>query len=237
MRRWAGNAAGFGIAEDSVSKQPALPALVLLAALLCLTGCGSDAGGGGLIVPESPLPFPDTPDKLMENFLTAYESMSFTEFTRMTDPAFVTILQQSTTTRFPTVGTTLDILEEKRIHERMFSRQSVVDPLGTTVVGIQAIEFRTFARQSVWATSLPGDAISNTTNALYDVDILLDRGPTVSLLKVQGTIRFYVSPRDSVVGGVPRPYYRMVGQVDLTEPGIDKASQVTAWGTVKALFR
>lgn len=53
----------------------------------------------------------------------------------MTDLAFATILQQSTTIRFPTVGTTLDILEEERIHERMFSRQSVVDPLGSTAAG------------------------------------------------------------------------------------------------------
>lgn len=221
-----------------MNKQHTIQALVLLAALLCLTGCGdSDVGGGGLIVPESSLPFPDDPDKLMRNFLTTYESMNFTEFTRMTAPAFVTVLQQSTTTRFPTVGTTLDVLEEKRIAERMFSRQSVVDPLGSTVPGIQTVEFLTFARQSAWTTSPPGDAIPNTTNALYDVELRLDRGQTASMLAVLGTIRFYVTQRDSVVGGAHRPYYQMVGQVDLTDPGFDKALRLTAWGTVKALFR
>jgi hypothetical protein len=232
-----GDAAGFFIAEDAVSKQHTYQALVLLAVLLCLTGCGSDAGGDDLIIPESPLPFPDTPDKLMQNFLTTYESMNFTEFTRMTDPAFVTILQQSTTTRFPTVGTTLDVLEEKRIHGRMFSRQSVVDPLGSTVPGIQIIEFLTFARQSAWTTSPPGDAIPNTTTALYDVELRLDRGQPASMLAVLGTIRFYVTQRDSVVRGAHRPYYQMVGQVDLTDPGFDKALRLTAWGTVTALFR
>lgn len=207
----------------------------MLAALTVLVGCVHEdpfippAGTPGL-------PFPDTPDQLMQNFRTAYETMDITEITRLMDPTFVTILQQVTTTRFPAVGPTLDVLEETRIHERMFSKQSVVDPVGLTVPGIQTINFQTFECVDTWAPSLWTDPIPNTTCARYDVTILFDRGGSFAEVKARGMIKFYVMQRDSVVAGVDRPYYRMVGQLDLTQDS-GKASQTTAWGTVKAFFR
>lgn len=228
----------FDIAEEPVNRRHALPTLVLLAMLICLVGCGGmESSGVDPVVPETRLPFPDTPDKLMQNFQTTYETMSFAELTAMMDTDFRTILQHTTIDRFPTVGPTLDVPEETRIHERMFSGQSVVDPLGSTVPGIGTIQFQTFVRRGEWAVSPPGDAIPNTTNALFDVVFLLDRGQAYSTLKVQGAIRFYVTDHDSTVNGVTRPYYRMLGQVDLTSSQFGKGTESVAWGTVKASYR
>lgn len=226
-----------------MGKQPAVRALVLLVALVCLTGCGDkDDGGDGLIVPETRLPFPDTADKLMQNFQTTYETMNFTELTRMMDPAYFTVLKESTCSTFPDVGTTLDLEEETRIHERMFSMRDVTDPQGNLVAGIQAIAFQLFQRQGSWGQSPANEPIPNAEYALYDVVLVFDRGQAESALIVQGAIKFFVAHRDSVVGGVPKSYYRMIGQMDLTwdqknDRPSGKGTENNAWGSVKALFR
>jgi FlaG/FlaF family flagellin (archaellin) len=189
-----------------------------------------------------PVVFPDTPDKLMANFQVIYEEMHFGEFMKMLHPQYVMFLQESTQNQFPDVGPTLDFEEERRIAERMFSGQDVTDPNGALVPGVQAVIFQTFQRQGAWTGSPANDPIPNTELALYDAVILVDRGGGHTLLKVQGTLKFYASARDSLVGGVTRPYYRLRGQTDLT---IDTASgalpatatESVAWGSVKALFR
>jgi hypothetical protein len=222
----------------------AVQALVLVAALIGLLGCGEiDDGGDILLVPEpQPFLFPDTPDKLLRNFQTTYETMNFTEFNRMTDPAFFTILKESTYAAFPDVGPTLDAQEEIRIHERMFSMQDVTDPQGRLVNGIQAISFQAFQREGPWSPSAAGDQIPNAEYAVYDVVLVFDRGRNYSALLVQGAIKFYVSHRDTMINGVTRPYYRMRGQLDLTwdqKVGAagDKGVESNTWGSVKALFR
>lgn len=192
-----------------------LLALTLVAAGGCIfspepdkpcEGCGT----------EPPLPFPDTADKLMTNFQTVYEQMDFANLAKMLHPQYVTILQESTYNQFPDVGTTLDLEEELRIHERMFSKQDQTDPDGILVPGVQSIAFQTFERQGVWSVSPANDQIPNAEFALYDVVFLFDRGAGHTILKVQGAIKFYVDKRDSVVSGVTKPYYQMRGQVDLT---------------------
>jgi hypothetical protein len=195
--------------------------LVLTLALAAGGGCifspkpdkpceGPDCGGG------TPLVWPDTPDKLMGNFQIVYEQTDFANFARMLHPQYVTILQESTYNQFPDVGFTLDLEEELRIHERMFSKQDVTDPEGRLVPGIQSIAFRTFQRQGAWSDSPPNDQIPNARFALYEVQFLFDRGAGHTILKVEGSIKFYVVARDSMLNGVPKPYYRMRGQVDLT---------------------
>lgn len=186
--------------------------------------------------------FPDTPDRLMQNVQATYEAMNLLALQHTLGPDHVTILQQSTQTRFPGVGSTLDRDQELRAHERLFSRQAVVDPLGNLVPAILSVQFQTFVRQSAWAPSPAWDPIPGTMCALYDVVVLWDRGRSLSTIKTQGQIRFYVTERDSVVAGVTKPYYELRGQTDLTleEPGPPPpgkaATETTAWGTVKALF-
>jgi len=189
---------------------------------------------------EQGLPFPDSADKLMQNFQTLYEQMDYQEFLKMIHPDYVMILRTSTVTEFPDVGTTLDVSEEQRIHERMFSKHDVMDPHGYLVPGVQSIRFQTFIRQGTWGTSPPNDPIPNAEFALYDAVILLDRGQSYSTLKVQGAIKFYVTHRDSVAGSANRPYYQMYGQVDLSldwAASQGKAIESLSWGTVKCLFR
>ncbi|MBK8167986.1 MAG: hypothetical protein IPK64_18735 [bacterium] len=189
-----------------------------------------------------PVVFPDTPDKLMANFQLIYEEMHVGEFMKMLHPHYVMFLQQSTYNEFPDLGTTLDLDEERRIAERMFSGLDVTDPNGALVPGVDAILFQTLQRQGAWTGSPANDPIPDAEFALYDTVILVDRGAGYTLLKVQGALKFYVAAHDSLVGGVTTPYYRLRGLVDLTNDtgrGVvaDKATESIAWGAVKALFR
>lgn len=212
-----------------------LPAVLMM---LALAGCGDSVIVDNFDIPEpSPLPFPDTPDQLMANFQTTYEQMDFAKLFRLLHPDFECVLQQSTVNEFPDVGPTLDIMEELRIHERLFSKRDVTDPVGVLVPAIQVISFQTFARQGAWGAAPPTDQFPDAENALYDVVVLFNRGQTFSTLKVQGSLRFYVTHRDSTVGGVTKPYYQMLGQRDLTTDQKAMGQESSCWGSVMAIFR
>ena len=165
------------------------------------------------------LPFPGSPDVLMQNFQTIYETRDYDEYVKIMHPDFLTILQDETIQDFPDVGETLDVNEELRIHQRMFSGDAVTDPNGDLVPGVTTISFSRFINLETWAVSPPTDIIPNAEWALYDVEFLFDRGQTYSTLKVEGTIKFYVTSRDSMHQGSLRQYYQMIGQVDLTSSG------------------
>lgn len=179
--------------------------------------------------------FPDTPDKLMENFLTMYETMNPAALAPLLHPQYVMILQESTYMQFPSVGTTLDPAEEQRIHERMFGGTNVTDPDGALVPAIEDITFPYFARSGAWGTSLPSDQIPDTPYALYEVEIWMDRGVGHTILKTTGYLKAYVAAVDTVVAGETRSCYRLRGLVDLTLD--NKASESFSWGSSKALFR
>lgn len=179
--------------------------------------------------------FPDSPDKLMMNFQSMYTSMNENALAPMLHEDYVMLLQPSTYAQFPDVGTTLDIVEEQRIHERMFSGLNQTDPLGTLVPAIVGITFQTFARQGTWSTSSPTDPIPDTAYAVYDVVILLSRGSLYSTLKAQGSLKVYVAATDSSLAGEYRQYYRMRGMMDLTSD--NKSVETSSWGSIKAVFR
>ncbi len=209
-------------------------------ALLSSAGCGKSSTTPDPVVPD-PMEFPSTADIAMQNFQLAYETMDPALLATVTHPQSIIILQQSTQNNFPDVGETLDRQEQIRIAERMFSRQDVTDPVGMLVPAVQTIQFQTFQRAGIWATSLPTDAIPNTECALYAVQFLFDRGQTRSTLKITGNIKFYVSHRDSTAAGVTRPYYQVIGQADLTDEDPraphEKGEESWSWGSIHAFFR
>ncbi len=181
------------------------------------------------------LPFPDSPEKLMANFQTIYETMQVYDYLRTMHPDFLTILQQETTDEFPDVGTTLSRYEEQNVHKRMFSTQAVTDPQGNLVPGVQAIVFDVFQQMAPWETTDPDGLFPDAFWAPYQVSILWDRGQNFSTMRVEGVINFYVVSRDFEYKDEAGQFFQMIGQLDLTNIG--KATEGTSWGTVKALFR
>lgn len=213
-----------------------IPALAMTIALAGLTGCNNEDPITPPVAAPG-LPFPDTPDKLMANFQTIYETKDYESFRDMLCPDFMTILQERTVARYPDVGSTLDVAEERRIHGRMFAGQSVRDPDGVVVPGVTGIEFLVFEPVGTWTQSQPGDQFSGDEWRMYNVIIMLDCSESGYTHDVQGQIKFYATHRDSTLNGVTKPYYQMSGQMDLTLDQFGKGIESSAWGTVKALFR
>ena len=181
------------------------------------------------------LPFPDSPEKLMANFKTIYETMEVYDYLRTMHPDFLTILQSSTMDEFPDVGPTLSRYEEQNVHKRMFSTQAVTDPDGNLVPGVSTIVFDVFQQLAPWETADPDGLFPDALWAPYQVSILWNRGQTFSTLRVEGIINFYVVSRDIEYKDEARQFFQMIGQVDLTDS--NKATEGTSWGTVKAIFR
>lgn len=206
-------------------KTKSLLLLVVAAAMLAMgTGCIFSPDQPPNDIPPRPgttVPFAGSEDVLMDNFRLAYETMDFNIYRDMLHPDFITLLQASTTSQFPDVGTTLDVSEELRIAERMFSGNALTDPVGNLVPGISNISFDLFQQNGTWADTGPNDVVPNARFALYDVVFLFDRTGD-STLRVQGQIKFFVTSRDSLHNGVDRAYWQMLGQQDLTDsaPGI-----------------
>ena len=213
--------------------------VLMLAVLLAASGCSDEeksplTPGTEDNIPDSSLPFPDTPEQLMANFQKIYETRDVDEYQLILDPAFETILQQATIDEFPNVGAKLDVTEENRIHERMFSGNDLEDADGNFLPAVLHFSFSQFRVLVDWGESLPTDPIPNTLSALYEVEILVDRGQSFSTLIVKGQIRFYVTTAEGRLNGQPKTYYRLVGQLDLTN--INKDVGEVAWGFLKALF-
>lgn len=199
-----------------ITKKFLLPALMVL--LLVQPGCifSPDDDPDDNVTPPVVLPFPGTKDQVMANFRTIYENMDIAGFRNLLHPDYLTILQQSTIDAFPDVGETLDINEELQIHERMFSGQSGTDHLGELTNPISSIVFQDPEQVTNWDVSPADDRIPNADFARFNVLFEFFRtGDTT--LQVKGDIIFYLTSRDSLHEGIIKPYYQMIGQVDLTE--------------------
>ncbi len=208
-------------------------AVVALAAMMILAGC-SDDDDPVKVVPDPPIGA-GSPDELVAQFLAAYGAMDLDNYLALLDPEFLMVLGEDTIDDFPDVGTTLDFTEEERIHQRMFSGESVTDPNGDFVPGVQTIFFSRFTALAAWSPSDDPDRFPETVWASYQVEIHFDRGQQFSTLRVIGMVKIYAKAHDVMVDGEEKTYYLMAGMVDLT--GFGKGVEVESWGSVKALFR
>lgn len=180
--------------------------------------------------------FPDTPDHVMTDFRLAYGNGDLSLLANLLHPDHITVLQQVTTDAFPAVGARLVMTEERRINQRMFSGQDLVDPEGQPVPALTSIWLSSFYRLGDWELSPATDPIPDVLCANYYVFVEWGRAWPHPAMRTQGTVKFYVTSEDTVVAGLKRPRYRVRGQMDLTSTD-KRATENACWGSVKALFR
>ncbi|MEN8007374.1 MAG: hypothetical protein ABFS42_10190 [Candidatus Krumholzibacteriota bacterium] len=208
-------------------------AVTVLAGMLILAGC-SDDDDPVRVIPD-PVAGPESPDELVALFRDAQETRDPEKYMALLDPEFLMVLQEATTQEFPSVGTMLDLSEESRIHERMFSGDNLTDPDGDFIPGVADISFSVFSAQANWSPTDDEDNFPGTVWTSYEVSLLWDRGQDFSTLRVNGTVKIYAKAHEVVVGGTNQTYYLMAGMVDLTNLG--KSTEENSWGKVKAIFR
>ena len=205
-----------------------------LAGMMILAGCSDD--DDPVVVPDpDPSIGPESPDELVAQFQTVYESMDVEKYVALLDPGFLMYLQEETIINFPDVGTTLDFAEEERIHQRMFSRENLTDPNGSFVPGVQTITFNVFKALAAWSLSDDVDRFPDTVWTSFEVEILFGRGQQYWTSKVTGMVKIFARPHTLMADGEEKTTYLMAGMVDFTSYG--KVGEDSSWGIVKALYR
>jgi len=206
--------------------------ILSFATLLIVSGCNDDEPVRVVPVPDVG---PESPEELMVRFEDAYAAMDPVKCMALLDQDYLMILSTLTTKQFPDVGTTLDYATEERIHNRMFSGEPVTDPLGNLIPSVKTIEFRVLKALDAWGRVGEGDRFPGTVWAPFEVELLFDRGPENSVLKLSGVVKINARSHEIMVGSKTFTYFLMAGMTDLTYSG--KGVEDTPWGTVKATYR
>lgn len=211
-----------------------LIALLMLGLLLIGAGCSEDEGPNP-VAPVEPTVEPRTPVELLHSFQTAYETKSAEDYLALLDPAFLFLLQNDTTARFPELGANLDFAEEERVHIRLFSGEAVVDPDGVVQQPVLGVAFQHFRALDAWRSTDDPARFPDAEWAPYEVDFLFDCGQQFSTYKATGMIKVYVRAYTRMNNGKEITYYKLAGMVDLTQSG--KGVEDTSLGLIKALYR
>jgi len=196
---------------------PLLLVLPLLAAGGCLFSPDDDnsppGGGGG----NEGLPFPGTPDQLIENFQTVYEARDFLVYTeQILHPQYTFVLQEQTVEDFGLPDNLYEYEDEVVIAQKLFSESP-----GSNGQVITQIDVERMQPQGVWQDVDDSDqyfgGIENAQRRTYDVKLVLFvQGQNLQLI-VEGNVIFYVAGTEVEYQGQTRLYYQLLGQWDFTQ--------------------
>jgi hypothetical protein len=200
--------------------------------LFLFAGCNEDDPVG---VTEDPPVEPPTAQALLEYVMTAYEDMDKDLYLALLDPDFLFVLRPETAARFPALGPELDVVEEERIHRRMFSGEQVTDPDGDRQPAVRQIGWPHFQALDDWVESDDVDRFPGTFWAPFAVDLIVDCGQGFATFQAAGVVKVYVREHARLAGNEEITYYKLAGIMDLTES--DKGVERTPWGLIKALYR
>ena len=143
-------------------------------------------------------------------------------------------LQSRAVADYPDLGPAIELAEALRIHERLFLRQDVTDPNQQPVRAVQAIAFQTFSEAGCLDPAAPGSTYPGTVRPGMTWSCCWIAAELYSTMKVQGTLRFHVAERDTVVNGVAGTYCRLRAITDLTMDDGAVAGAAGSTGTDKA---
>ena len=186
--------------------------------------------------PEYTLPFPDTPDQLMENFETAYAGMDLAVYRdEVLAETYDFVLTAETVEEFELPDNVFDRDEELAIAQKMFSDQPNQNGVVVSNIQIQSLQ-----PQGAWLAVPDTDPyFGNQPGVLlrsYDILCYFNAQGGDFRYEVRGNQLFYVVPDTVMHEGVMTPRYRLRGQLDQTGAIGPKSTESTTWGTVKALY-
>ena len=194
--------------------------LLALVLLIAPAGCifSPDEGGDGP-PPKEPLPWPETQEQLMANFVTAYEKMDIDYYREVIHQDFRIYLSQQTIDDFDT-GDYFDYDTEVQIARNMFSGNAITRDNGSIEPGITGFQFTYLTQATSWEPTPADDRIPNARRALYNLELYINRTEGAPRLRIGGgdggQIEFYLRNIPQESQGRMRDRWWMVGQVDYT---------------------
>jgi hypothetical protein len=183
------------------------------------------AAGGCIFSPDNngpednppvvdPLPFPDTPDKIMANFKTVYTAMDINRYRdEVLSPNYLFVLQNETVELFGLPDNLFGFEDEVRITGKMFSGQP--NEVGKV---LSEVEIQVLQPQGAWVAVPNNDPYFGGLNAQvrnYNTLIFFNMQGQFRY-EVQGNQLFYVAADTVMHDGVLTPRYRLLGQLDQT---------------------
>jgi len=167
-------------------------------------GDGGGGGGGG----DEGYPFPDTADKMVENFTEIYGGMDIDAYRDVLHPDYRFILGSADgDDEYYNFDT------EVALTENMFSGEQGPTEDAFPISEIQMVTFP----QGIWEEvpeNEPNFGGHGAVKKVYEVDISVTR-PGHNTFLIQGQVDFYAIRQDSLVNGQNRDYW-LLGQWDRT---------------------
>lgn len=186
--------------------------------------------------------FPDTEQRLMERFLTAYDHMNIDEYRRALHADFVFVFADGSPVA-PTNGIFTRV-EDLLSTTNMFNGVQGLSPDGQPIPAVRDIEFQQLVRLTDWEVVPETDLyFPGAILARYDVRVVFYLNTEdVNTITVDSQQLFYLqSIDDEQDGGSSRTRFYMIGQQDLSNWRSDFINNLNLtsqynWGVVKDLY-
>jgi len=185
--------------------------------------------------PPPPPPPPGGPDTTLAQFKLAYTSMDIDRYRECLGDNFRFVFNPSDVALLNLPASCLTRAQDLAATANIFSGNPLTKP-NEIVPGVKEIRITRFDRAEPWVREGPDHPeFPNTDRATYDVEMSIERLDASSLL-IAGQQMFYVSYRDSVIGGAQRRVWKLTGQRDLTSATGSKGVGQDSWGSIKVLY-
>ena len=208
------------------------PAL-LFCALALTAGLGTGCSDDGTKPEPKPTPEPLalSADQLITFLRDAYTSMDIDGYRALLHADFVFKFQQSDIDNLNLQADHLTREEDLTSTMKMFSGQNVGD-----VPGVSQIDWPLMEGIGVWEAS-DNPEFPGTMRRLYNFNFNIIRLGATTMI-IMGQQEFYATSRDTTIDGTPATYWKLVGQVDLSDYYLaGKATERTSWGKAKHLYQ
>ena len=174
--------------------------------------------------------FPDSEDKLLLNFVYAYENQILPTYADGLGAGFRFLFKPADVENLSLPNDFWLRDEDLASTANMFADQPTGGELPVAVIA-----FDQFDALTLWSDSTDPE-FPGTQRRLFQVNLRVERPGSTTLL-ISGQEEFFAAVRDSLLpGGASRPFWELVGQRDMT--GLGKpASEIVSWGIVKYLYR
>ncbi|MFH1844357.1 MAG: hypothetical protein ABIF77_14245 [bacterium] len=177
----------------------------------------------------------------MANFHEAYSNLDIDGYRDLLHPDFKFFFQEYDINTLGLLSDHLDRDGEIDVSTNLFSGEPIpipgaISPEPDPIPGISTIDISLLLPVGTWGPSFhPG--FENSRRALYTIELSVNR-PGNKTITITGRQEFYVISRDSTQSdGSIRPYFQLVGQVDMSNTQKDKGLEGTTWGVLKCLYR
>jgi hypothetical protein len=206
------------------------PAL-LLCALALTAGLGAGCSDDGTKPEPKPTPEPLalSADQLIGFLRDAYTSKDIDAYRALLQDDFVFKFQQYDIDNLNLPSDHLVREDDIASTQNLFSDQ----PVGGEPA-VREITWQVMEGLGVWETS-GNPEFPGSMRRLYSFEIDVTR-PGATTMIVRGQQEFYATSRDTTIDGTPTSYWKLVGQVDLSDFGGWKGTESCSWGLVKHLY-